>query len=164
MINNLFVTPNHQFRFPQFFPRLEKTRSIVWWIDVVSKINRDLDFSPPLPFNLKPLRISANLKLSAFQPKFQLDWMMIAFLKNSTKCFMKILNRKVEIEDTRATVSYWISCMFIFFFGFFHCCMINRDSHQFWTLEYRGSPTYTKITNTVSTNTFFGLCTCKWGN
>ena len=29
---------------------------------------------------------------------------------------------------------------------------------------YRGSPTYTKITNTVSTNTFFGLCTCKWGN
>ena len=31
-------------------------------------------------------------------------------------------------------------------------------------LIYRGSPTYTKITNTVSTNTFFGLCTCKWGN
>ena len=30
--------------------------------------------------------------------------------------------------------------------------------------QYRGSPTYTKITNTVSTNTFFGLCTCKWGN
>ena len=29
---------------------------------------------------------------------------------------------------------------------------------------YRGSPTYTKITNTVSTNTFFGLCMCKWGN
>ena len=28
---------------------------------------------------------------------------------------------------------------------------------------YRGSPTYTKITNTVSTSTFFGLCTCKWG-
>ena len=28
---------------------------------------------------------------------------------------------------------------------------------------YRGSPTYTKITNTVSTNTVFGLCTCKWG-
>ena len=31
-------------------------------------------------------------------------------------------------------------------------------------LLYRGSPTYTKITNTVSTNTVFGLCTCKWGN
>ena len=30
--------------------------------------------------------------------------------------------------------------------------------------NYRGSPTYTKITNTVSTNTFFGLCMCKWGN
>ena len=30
--------------------------------------------------------------------------------------------------------------------------------------RYRGSPTYTKITNTVSTNTFFGLCMCKWGN
>ena len=29
-------------------------------------------------------------------------------------------------------------------------------------LEYRGSPTYTKITNTVSTTTVFGLCTCKW--
>ena len=23
--------------------------------------------------------------------------------------------------------------------------------------------TYTKITNTVSTTMFFGLCTCKWG-
>ena len=31
-------------------------------------------------------------------------------------------------------------------------------------LGYRGSPTYTKITNTVSTTTVFGLCTCKWGN
>ena len=30
--------------------------------------------------------------------------------------------------------------------------------------QYRGSPTYTKITNTVSTTTVFGLCTCKWGN
>ena len=29
---------------------------------------------------------------------------------------------------------------------------------------YRGSPTYTKITNTVSTNAFFGLCMCKGGN
>ena len=28
---------------------------------------------------------------------------------------------------------------------------------------YRGSPTYTKITTMVSTNTVFGLCTCKWG-
>ena len=33
-----------------------------------------------------------------------------------------------------------------------------------WKWMYRGSPTYTKITYTVSTNTFFGLCTCKWGN
>ena len=30
--------------------------------------------------------------------------------------------------------------------------------------KYRGSPTYTKIKNTVITTTFFGLCTCKWGN
>ena len=30
-------------------------------------------------------------------------------------------------------------------------------------LLYRGSPTYTKITNTVSTTSVFGLCTCKWG-
>ena len=29
---------------------------------------------------------------------------------------------------------------------------------------YRGSPTYKKITNTVSTTMVFGLCTCKWGN
>ena len=29
--------------------------------------------------------------------------------------------------------------------------------------DYRGSPTYTKITNTISTTTVFGLCTCKWG-
>ena len=28
--------------------------------------------------------------------------------------------------------------------------------------QYRGSPTYTKITNTVFTTTVFGLCTCKW--
>merc|ERR1712008_300778 len=28
---------------------------------------------------------------------------------------------------------------------------------------YRGSPTYTKITNTVSTTTVFGLCMCKCG-
>ena len=28
---------------------------------------------------------------------------------------------------------------------------------------YRGSPTYTKTTNTVSTTTVFGLCTCKRG-
>ena len=32
------------------------------------------------------------------------------------------------------------------------------------TIYIQGSPTYTKITNTVSTNTFFGLCACKWGN
>ena len=31
------------------------------------------------------------------------------------------------------------------------------------TTFYRGSPTYTKITNTVSTTTVFGLCMCKWG-
>ena len=35
--------------------------------------------------------------------------------------------------------------------------------------EYRGSPTYTKITDTISTTTVFGLsmciflCMCKWG-
>ena len=28
---------------------------------------------------------------------------------------------------------------------------------------YRGSPTYTKITNMVPTTMAFGLCTCKWG-
>ena len=27
---------------------------------------------------------------------------------------------------------------------------------------YRGSPTYTKITNTVPTTMVLGLCTCKW--
>ena len=31
-------------------------------------------------------------------------------------------------------------------------------------LAYRGSPTYTKITNTVSATTVFGLCTSKWRN
>ena len=30
-------------------------------------------------------------------------------------------------------------------------------------LNIQGAPTYTKITNTVSTTTVFGLCTCKWG-
>ena len=46
------------------------------------------------------------------------------------------------------------------------CTKIKAKKGQnFWAgLKYRGSPTYTKITNTVSTNTFFGLCTCKWGN
>ena len=28
---------------------------------------------------------------------------------------------------------------------------------------FRGSPTYTKISNMVSTTMVFGLCTCKWG-
>ena len=38
-------------------------------------------------------------------------------------------------------------------------------ANEAWWLPtwYRGSPTYTKITNTVSTTTVFGLCTCKWG-
>ena len=39
--------------------------------------------------------------------------------------------------------------------------MIN---HTHAIIIYRGSATYTKISNTVSTTTFFGLCTCKWGN
>ena len=30
--------------------------------------------------------------------------------------------------------------------------------------SYRGSPTYMKITNTISTTTVFGICMCKWGN
>ena len=45
-------------------------------------------------------------------------------------------------------------------------CLLNGPLSQDLASKnsYRGSPTYTKITNTVSTNTFFGLCTCKWGN
>ena len=38
--------------------------------------------------------------------------------------------------------------------------LANNFNHHLW---YRGSPTYTKITNTVSITTVFGLCTCKWG-
>ena len=30
-------------------------------------------------------------------------------------------------------------------------------------INYRGSPTYMKITNMVSTTMVFGLCTCIWG-
>ena len=30
-------------------------------------------------------------------------------------------------------------------------------------IEYRGFPTYTKITKKVSTTTVFGLSVCKWG-
>ena len=30
--------------------------------------------------------------------------------------------------------------------------------------QYRGSPTYTKITNAVSHFCSFSLCMCKWGN
>ena len=48
---------------------------------------------------------------------------------------------------------------------FTHNC---QRCHYHWKSRsqfyYRGSPTYTKITKTVSTNTFFGLCKCKWGN
>ena len=33
-----------------------------------------------------------------------------------------------------------------------------------WNETYRGSPTYTNVTNTVSTTMIFGLCMCKWGN
>ena len=42
-------------------------------------------------------------------------------------------------------------------------CSLNSQIFEA-KIKYRGSPTYTKITNTFSTNTFFGLCTCKWGN
>ena len=31
------------------------------------------------------------------------------------------------------------------------------------TIQYRGSPTYAKITNAVPTTAVLGLCTCKWG-
>ena len=60
----------------------------------------------------------------------------------------------------------WHSCFIIDFHEIFkifqdYLCFIKDFE---WFLIYRGSPTYTKITNTVFTNTFFGLCTCKWGN
>ena len=38
---------------------------------------------------------------------------------------------------------------------------LNPEFSQ--NFNYRGSPTYTKITNMVSTTTVLGLCTCKWG-
>ena len=43
-----------------------------------------------------------------------------------------------------------------FFFSFLQNWIIK-------TISYRGSPTYTKITNRVSTTSVFGLCMCKWG-
>ena len=39
----------------------------------------------------------------------------------------------------------------------------NVNCQQLSTM-FRGSPIYTKITNTVSTTTILGLCKCKWGN
>ena len=46
----------------------------------------------------------------------------------------------------------------------FGSCLFGIWLMPIWYLAYayRGSPTYTKITNTVSTTTIFGLCTCKW--
>ena len=54
----------------------------------------------------------------------------------------------------------------------FHCISLVQSNSKVKILTdhcqklylYRGSPTYTVSTNTVSTNTIFGLCTCKWGN
>ena len=54
---------------------------------------------------------------------------------------------KINLEThqiTFETVCYWKSC-------------------NVWNSFYWGSPTYMKTTNTVSTTTVFGLCTCKWG-
>ena len=47
----------------------------------------------------------------------------------------------------------------------FGSCLFGIWLMPIWYLAYayRGSPTYTKITNTVSSTTIFGLCTCKWG-
>ena len=42
------------------------------------------------------------------------------------------------------------------------CCQLGCDVSICCVHNYRGSPTYTKITNTVSTNTDFGLCTHQW--
>ena len=38
---------------------------------------------------------------------------------------------------------------------------LNPEFSQ--NFNYRGSPTYTKITNMVSTTMVFGLCMCMWG-
>ena len=57
--------------------------------------------------------------------------------------------------------SCWSQWVFIFWRSNFTICALI-----FWSsnIQYRGSPTYTKITNSVSTSAIFGLCTCKWGN
>ena len=43
------------------------------------------------------------------------------------------------------------------------CLKIMIKVSAEYLTKYRGFPTYTKLTNTVSTTTVFGLCTCKWG-
>ena len=49
-------------------------------------------------------------------------------------------------------------------FGLLHVHITEKKGLATLVLpNYRGSPTYTKITNMVSTTTVFGLCTCKWG-
>ena len=53
-----------------------------------------------------------------------------------------------------------------------HSCSTSQWDRELSTvsvmsLQSKGTgrpPTYTKITNMVSATTFFGLCTCKWGN
>ena len=51
-----------------------------------------------------------------------------------------------------------------FFKKIFWMYNIKKNIMDIWIIEYRQSPTYTKITNTVSTTMVFGLCICKWGN
>ena len=46
---------------------------------------------------------------------------------------------------------------------FFHKNVIKHFMTAGGWAAYRGSPTYTKITNTVSTTTVFALCTHRWG-
>ena len=54
--------------------------------------------------------------------------------------------------------------------GWFSAAAITNCIYILWKLRqvktvtnYRRSPTYTKITNTVSTTTVFDLYACKWG-
>ena len=43
------------------------------------------------------------------------------------------------------------------------CYVFMDKTNEKIDFLYKGSPTYMKTTNTVSTTMVFGICTCKWG-
>ena len=89
-------------------------------------------------------------------------------LPSSSPCnsfaFFLCLPCSVQVVRERELLFCSIISNWLFSFIALRLRLLNELNGYNNLAIYRGSPTYTKITNTVSTTTIFGLCTCKWGD